>query len=127
MQKPERNPDHFSLRHRRHRIRIPCQVVRLRDFKLVADSIENLSLGGALVGPSKRVLTGERLFVSFKLPCSGEWIDTEATVARVVHGRRDSDPTRQLGVKFSMICGAPRESLRQQIRRSPPVSPIGRQ
>lgn len=110
----------------RHRIRIPCQVVRLRDFKLVADSIENLSLGGLLVGPSDPVLTGEPLFLSFRLPRSGQWIDTEATVARVIHGRRDGDRTRQLGVKFDTLSPHARDVLRDQIHRAPPLPPCPR-
>ena len=116
----------FLPRPARHRIRIPCQVVRLRDFKLVADSIENLSLGGILVGPSDPVLTGEQVYVSFELPCSGEWIDTDATVARVIHGRREGDHTRQLGVKFEGLRPLARDAVREQIRRCAPVSPFAR-
>ena len=121
-----RNPHNLKLRPPRHRIRIPCQVVRMRDFKLVADSIVNLSLGGILVGPSDPVLTGEPLFISFKLPCSGEWIDSDAVVARVVHGRRDEDETRQLGVRFGLLSPSAIAAVRAQIRRAPPVSPFVR-
>ena len=99
----------------RHRIRIPCQVVRMRDFKLVADSIENLSLGGILVGPSDPVLTGEPLYLSFRLPRSGQWIDTDAVVARVIHGRREGDHTRQLGVRFDALPSEARNAIRQQL------------
>jgi len=98
----------------------------MRDFKLVADSIENLSIGGLLVGPSDPVLTGEHLFLSFKLPCSGEWIDTEGYVARVVHGRRDQEFTRQLGVKFCSLQPSAMESVRQQTRSVPPLPPLAR-
>lgn len=118
-----RKPHMLMPRPSRHRIRIPCQVVRMRDFKLVADSIENLSVGGLLVGPCDPVLTGEPLFLSFRLPRSGKWIDTEAVVARVIHGRRDYDHTRQLGVRFDGIDREAREAIRQQIRRVPPVAP----
>mgnify|MGYP000859000113 CR=1 FL=1 len=110
----------------RHRVRIPCQVVRLRDFKLVADCIENLSLGGILVGPADPVLTGEPLFLSFRLPCSQHWIDTEATVARVIHGRREGDQTRQLGIKFELLSPSNRDAVRAQLLRMPPIPPCSR-
>jgi len=95
----------------------------MRDFRLVADSIDNISLGGLLVGPSDPVLTGEPLFLSFRLPWSGEWVDTDAVVARVVHGRRDGDSTRQLGVKFDRLGPEARHAIRAQIRRAPPLPP----
>jgi Tfp pilus assembly protein PilZ len=98
----------------------------MRDFRLVADSIENLSLGGLLVGPSDPILTGEPLFLSFRLPRSGQWIDTEAVVARVVHGRRDGDKTRQIGVKFDRLGQDARAAIRQQIQNAPPTPPTPR-
>ena len=55
----------------RHTVCIDCQVVRERDFRLVADRVENLSATGLLAGPADPVLTGERLIVSFRLPRSG--------------------------------------------------------
>ncbi len=113
-------------RQSRHRVRIPCQVVRLRDFKLVADSIENLSLGGLLVGPCDPALTGEPLYLSFRLPKSGQWVDTDAVVARVIHGRRDEDHARQLGVKLERLCPASRQAIRQQIQDTPPMPPTPR-
>jgi hypothetical protein len=98
----------------------------MRDFKLVADSIENLSLGGLLVGPSDPVLTGEQLFLSFRLPFSGQWIDTDATVSRVIHGRRDEDATRQLGVRFDSLPSDAREAIVGQLRRIPALAPTSR-
>lgn len=98
----------------------------MRDFRLVADSIENLSLDGILAGPSDPVLTGEPLFLSFRLPRSGQWIDTEAVVARVVHGRRDEDLTRQLGIRFESLPQDARIAIRQQLQSAPPLPPTPR-
>jgi hypothetical protein len=84
----------------RHTAHIVCQIVRERDFKLVADRVLNLSIQGMLVAPADPVLTGEKLIVSFQLPDDGEWVDATATVARVVHGRRPGEFRRALGLEF---------------------------
>jgi hypothetical protein len=86
----------------RYAVRVPCQVVREKDFRLVADAVVELSAGGALVGPGERVLTGERVILSFP-DLRGGWIDAEAVVARVVHGRRAGERTRQLGLAFEAL------------------------
>ena len=84
----------------RHTARIPCQVVRERDFTLVADQVVNLSTTGMLVTPADPVLTGESVIVSFKAPLSRSVIDAQAWVTRVVHGRRPGEYTRALGLEF---------------------------
>ena len=53
-----------------------------------------------LVPTDLPVLTGEPLLVSFRPPLSGRWLDAEAVVARVVHGRRPGDHGRRLGLSF---------------------------
>jgi hypothetical protein len=78
----------------RHLVHVPCQAVRERDFRLVAAKIVDLSLGGMLVGPALPVLTGDRILVSFRSPRWGVWVDAEAIVARVVHGRRRTESGR---------------------------------
>ncbi len=49
------------------------------------------------------ILTGEEVLVSFKSPAAELWYDCEATVARVVHGRRRGDPCRALGIAFDTL------------------------
>ena len=52
--------------------RIACQVVRERDFRLVADRVLDLSSNGVLVGPADPVLTGERIMelrTLARVPC----------------------------------------------------------
>ncbi len=51
----------------RHAVSVPCQVVRERDFRLVADRALDLSTDGMLVPLDLPVLTGEPLLVSFDL------------------------------------------------------------
>ena len=43
---------------------------------------------GLLAATDERVLTGEPVIVTFRLPESDRWFDAMGTVARVVHGRR---------------------------------------
>lgn len=110
----------------RHTLRLACQVVHERDFRLVADRIENLSPRGALVSPADPVLTGERVLVSFQLPRSGRWLDLFATVRRVVHGRRPNETTRKLGLEFDALSREERYLLRHVLMAHPVVPPGGR-
>ena len=113
-----------SRRSSRHSVQIACQVVRERDFRLVADRIVDLSDSGLRVMPADPVLTGERLLVSFKLPRSRVWVDVEATVTRVVHGRRPGEHTRGLGLEFDQLEMFPRFMLKQLLKKAP-LSPPG--
>lgn len=118
-----RSPRKATRRSTRHAVRIPCQVVRERDFQLIADRIVNLSEGGLLVSPADPALTGERLIVSFQIPHSGYWVDAEATVARVVHGRRPGEHTRGLALELEGVEEIPQLLLRRVLTRCPPAPP----
>ncbi|HWA71676.1 MAG TPA: PilZ domain-containing protein [Polyangiaceae bacterium] len=115
-----------SHRPARYFAKVPCQVVRERDFRLVADCVVDLSPGGALVGPADPVLTGERVIVSFP-GVRGEWIDAEAVVARVVHGRRVGEHTRTLGLSFESLDGDSRKALSALLATRLPTAPGARQ
>lgn len=115
-----------SPRPSRHTLPLPCQVVRERDFRLVADRVENLSLFGMLVSPADPVLTGERVIVSFRLPRSGKWLDLFATVRRVIHGRRPNETTRKLGLEFDPLSSDERYQLRRALAARPVAPPGGR-
>ncbi len=107
----------------RHLVRIPCQAVRERDFRLVASKILDLSLGGMLVGPALPVLTGDRLLVSFRSPQWGVWVDAEAIVARVLHGRRRGESGRALGLEFTELEPWARYALEHNLRLLAPKPP----
>ena len=82
-------------------VRIDCQVVREFDFRLVGDLALDLSTKGMLVrAAGVRLLTGEELLVAFRPPRCNVWIDAQATVARVVHGRRPGDTGLSFGLEF---------------------------
>lgn len=107
----------------RHAVRLECQVVRERDFQLVADRIVNLSATGLMVSPADPALTGEKLIVSFQIPHSGYWVDAEATVARVVHGRRPGEHTRGLALELENVEEISQMLLGRALRRCPPSPP----
>ena len=107
----------------RREVRLSCQVVRERDFRLVADFALDLSTDGMLVSTKLPVLTGEELIVTFRAPQSAMWIDAEATVARVIHGRRPGDHGRSIGLTFHSMSEAMNRKLFEQLRGLPPPLP----
>jgi hypothetical protein len=107
----------------RHAVHISCQVVRERDFRLVGDCIVDLSTSGMLVTPADPVLTGERVIASFRVPNSMFWIDVEATVARVAHGRRPSEHTRAIALAFDTLPGLTELVLATALQSAPPAPP----
>src|SRR5262249_53446616 len=100
----------------RRTMKTRCEVVRARDYSLVGTRVVDLSVKGMLLETEAPVLTGEDLLVLFRSPW-GDWYDCDATVARVLHGRRRWDDIRAIGIAFEsldpwreiMLC----ESLRQ--------------
>jgi len=107
----------------RRAVPVECQVVRERDFKLVGRWGLDLSSDGMLVVSDARVLTGDEMIVSFRVPRTSVWLDTEATVARVVHGRRPKDRARGLGLEFHTLNDDLRWQLRVAMRDIPPPLP----
>jgi hypothetical protein len=117
------NPSCSDHRTTRRTAAVDCQVVRLSDFRLVADRIENLSPAGMLVGPADPVLTGEPVIVSFRVPGLADWIDAEAVVRRVAHGRRPGETRRALGLELVDVPDYSRRLLAAFLRRLPPAPP----
>ncbi|MFT3773239.1 MAG: PilZ domain-containing protein [Minicystis sp.] len=107
----------------RHAVDLSCSIVRERDFRLVADRAVDLSTDGMLVATDLPVLTGEPVIVSFRAPRSSRWIDAEAVVARVVHGRRPGERGRRLGLAFRDLGDEARHLLFRALRTLPPASP----
>lgn len=105
----------------RRAVSITCQAVREHDFKLIATRTLDVSSDGVLLPISFPVLTGEPIIVSFEIP--GMWIDAEATVTRVVHGRRPGDDGLAVGVTFDVISPAARAALAGFLHGRPPPLP----
>jgi hypothetical protein len=108
----------------RRAMRVECQVVRERDFRLLGSRAVDLSPMGMQVMAQERVLTGEPVIVSFRLPLSSWWFDAEATVARVVHGRRPGDLGRCFGLAFESLEEDVATFLRRALRGVPPPLPM---
>jgi hypothetical protein len=117
----------FVRKNERREIRravvMKCQIVRERDFRLVAEKALDLSPDGMLVPTEADLAVGENVFVSFRATELGIWFDTEATVARVIHGRRPGDKGKGVGLKFSTLPRLKRFILRGHLRRVPPPIP----
>lgn len=105
----------------RRAVVLPCQAVRERDFKLIAERTLDVSVDGVLLPIAEPILTGEQLIVSFAIP--GKWIDAEATVVRVVHNRRPSDDGLSVGVLFDVIDPSARAALAGYLHGRPPPLP----
>ncbi len=104
-------------------MRVECQVVRERDFRLLGSHAVDLSPMGMQVMAQERVLTGEPVLVAFRLPLTSWWFDAEATVARVVHGRRPGDAGRCFGLSFEALGEDVSAFLRRALRGVPPPLP----
>jgi hypothetical protein len=111
----------------RRGVRVDCQIVRERDFKLIGSRGLDLSPLGMLVLAQEPVLTGEPLVVSFRLPQSAWWFDSEATVSRVVHGRRPGDRGRCFGLEFETLDRAVQHFLHTVLQGVPPPLPTRQQ
>ena len=107
----------------RRSLRLACQVVRERDFKLVAWQTLDLSPDGMLVPTDVDVEPGDEMIVSFRATPFGLWFDTDASVARVLEGRRNGDHGRCLGIRFRSLDAVARLILRGNLRRIPPPVP----
>ena len=116
----------FFRRPTRFAVRAPCEVIRLRDFRVVADRVDDVSSGGVLVSPAEAVLTGEPVLVSLRFPNTGDWFEATATVTRVLHGRRPGEWTRSLGLEFEGLDGVAEEVLAANLGRIPPAPPRAR-
>jgi hypothetical protein len=107
----------------RRGVTLPCQAVRERDFKLIADRTLDISVDGLLLPmiDDDPVVNGETLIISFPIP--GMWIDAEASVTRVIHGRRPGDDGAACGVLFDVMSPSARAALAGYLHGKPPPLP----
>ena len=107
----------------RRRVRVPCQVVADENFELVGDWCTDLCMTGMGVRACGSVFLGEPVVVSFRIPDSSVWCDTEGYVARIDYGRRDEDPYPRLGIHFSGLEPVAKAVLQSRLRGLPPPIP----
>jgi hypothetical protein len=108
----------------RRSVFVQCQVIRKRDFILLGESAIDLSTSGMLLLSDIRATEGEEVFVVFRVPGTERWIDTDATIARRVRGRRSSDPGRGLGLKFAPLDSESERALRAVLEEHPFTLPM---
>jgi hypothetical protein len=108
----------------RRSLHVECRVVSERDSRVVARRSVDLSPQGMLVVTDFPILTGEPLWVIFRLPQSDAWMGADATVARVVHGRRPGDAGHCIGVEFDSLDEGAARYLRHALRGVPPPLPM---
>jgi hypothetical protein len=107
----------------RRAVRVPCLVIRQRDYRLIGSFGMDLSPLGMLVKAHAPVLTGEPVQVSFRLPRTRKWIASSATIARVLHGRRPGDAGHCLGLEFDELEPGLLRTLRSSLHSMPPPLP----
>ncbi len=96
---------------------MPIQAVRERDFTLIGNVAVDLSSDGIKVRVHRPVLTGEMVLVSFFEPEAARWFDVEATVARVIHARRQGENDRCVALEFHSLSARDRATLRAALSR----------
>jgi hypothetical protein len=107
----------------RRALRLHCRVVMPWAKSVVADTSFDLSPEGMLVRAIEPLYVGDKVEVAFRATDLGIWFDTEAHIARIIHGRRPGDHGRCYGLAFDSLSAVQRLILRGHYRRVPPPLP----
>lgn len=118
----------------RRSVRLPCQVVRERDFRLVSKLCVDISPLGMRVralpwllsddADDSPIARGAEVLVSFRVPDAGVHMDLNAVVSRVVRGRRRGDEAESLGLSFVGISALQGMILGARLKGYPPPVPM---
>jgi hypothetical protein len=87
--------------------------------RLIGDRTLDLSPQGMLLMSDEFVDEGHQLLVSFMATELPIWFDTQATVTRIVQGRRPGDVGRAIGLRFDTLPAVSRLLLRGHLRKHP--------
>ncbi len=107
----------------RRDLQLRCQVIRGKDHRLIGARTVDLSTDGLLVRSEGDIAVGDPVIVSFRATDFDIRFDAEGEVTRILHGRRDYDRGRCLGVRFDLKGAVHRHILRGHLRRVPPTLP----
>jgi Tfp pilus assembly protein PilZ len=107
----------------RRSVFVDCQVVRERGFDLIGERAVDLSQDGMLVLTERAVRIGEEMIVTFRVPGTRVWVDTMATVVRIVRGNRRGDRGPAVGLMFDALSTEDNLMVRSSIERFPPIYP----
>ncbi len=102
---------------------IDCEVVAEEGFRLLSRRGLNVSAEGLLVQSDQVARLGESVLVSLRAPGSRSWLDGEATVVRLVRGRRSVCDVPALGLKFRHLDAVSQAILSGSLRGLPPPVP----
>jgi Tfp pilus assembly protein PilZ len=86
-----------------------CQVVSDKDFRLLGDRASYVSWEGMFFESRETVSVGDDVIVSLQAPGTGEWLDAEARVARIVP--LGDGHVHGVGLRFARMDDASRETL----------------
>jgi len=115
---------HAHDRHASRRtVRLGCEVVRTRDYRLVGKKMLDMSLAGLQVLAEDDMTVGEGVEVFFRVPHSGVWVLAEGSVARVIRGKRRGDEGPAYGIEFAPLHPDALAALKQAQNRFPPTMP----
>jgi hypothetical protein len=107
----------------RRSVFVDCQVVRESTFDLIGERAVDLSQAGMLLLSERAARIGEELIVTFRVPGTRAWVDTTATVVRLVRGFRRGDRGPAIGLAFDPLSTSDDLLVRGSIERFPPVFP----
>lgn len=113
---------HAHDRHASRRtVRLGCEVVRTRDYRLVGKKMIDLSRSGLQVLAEDDLLPDESVEVFFRVPLSGVWVLAEGRVARVIKGKRRGDEGPAYGIELAPLHPDAIQALKQAENRFPPT------
>jgi hypothetical protein len=92
-------------------------------FDVIGERLLDLSPQGALLACDDEVTVGDEVLLAFRMPWLGPDVLVSAEVARVVAGRRASDPGRCAGLRFVDLDPQARAELRARLAMLEPAAP----
>lgn len=118
----------------RRRVRLPCQVVHERDFRLLSNLCLDISPRGmrvralpglfSLDADEPPIARGSEVLVSFRVPDAGVHMDLNAVVSRIAAGRRRGEREQSLGLSFVGISALEGMILSARLKGYPPPVPM---
>lgn len=104
-------------------MRAACRAMHWERFDVVGERLLDLSPYGALLACDDEVRVGDEVLLSFRMPWLGPDVLVSAEVARVIAGRRESDPGYCVGLRFVDLDPEDRAELRARLATLEPSSP----
>lgn len=116
-------PSSTTRRAVRRAVLRPCLAVATDAYRLIGQRVLDLSPRGMLVTCGQKVEPGDEVFVTFRAPGDGLWMNAEAEVTRIVRGNRYSDAGPCVGLRFKDMEGSRRGELLSRLAGIPPTIP----